>query len=792
MWRTLGFFCLLSAALPAAPGDEAGLDFFEKRVRPILARQCYVCHSKMSQPPQSGLRVDLKETLLKGGNSGKPAVVPGKPEESLLLAAVRRTHPKLQMPPGRQLTEEQVAVLEEWIRRGAPAPEAGANAELAGPYDFEKARKHWAFQPVKRVAPPAVTDPLWSKSAIDRFIKARLDQDKLVPNKLGSKRVLLRRVTYDVTGMPPSTEEMDAFLADSTPGAWEKVVDRLLASQRYGEQWGRRWLDLARYSDTSGCNADFPVAEAWRYRNYVIESFNRNKPYDRFLTEQLAGDLMTHRDVEDRNEKVIATGYLAGSRRFGSHGTEFWLTIEDTIENVGKSMLGLSVNCARCHDHKFDPIPQTDYYALYGILSSTVYAFPGTEGRQAPKDFSALGKEEDRKKIADFYQKSFELDEQIRKLRFDTSRKVPEPERQQRLRSLQAEQRQLRERGPKVPLAYAVFDGKAANAKLMRKGEPKNLGEEVPRRFLTILGGEKLRDENASGRLELAGWIADANNPLTARVYVNRIWQHYFGRGIVATPNDFGTRGEAPSHPELLDWLAGEFVASGWDVKKLHREILLSRAYRLAGGHNAVNAEKDPNNALIWKHTRRRLAAEEIRDSLLVSADALDATPGREHPFPPEVDWKYTQHHPFVAEIEKYETDKRAVYQFQQRIRKNPFFDLFDGADPNAPTALRPVSTTAIQALYWMNSEFLHEQADRLAVRAGMAYSSEPAQIQHAYRLLFARPALPPEVLEAQAYLRQARLELKRIGVPEEKLRREGLGSLMRVLLSSDEFLYLD
>jgi hypothetical protein len=748
-----------------------------------------------------GLLLDSRAGMLRGGKSGLPAIVAGKPEESLLIAAVTGVMKDVRMPPGKTLEAREIDSLVTWIKMGAPDPRTEAvqaGAEPTASYDWDTARQHWAFRPVQDPKPPQVTSVEWNRTGIDAFVKAKLDAQALTPQPRAARLALIRRATYDLTGLPPTPEETDAFLKDSSRQAFEKVVDRLLAGQQYGERWGRHWLDVVRYADTSGDNSDFPVPAMFRYRNWVIAAFNRDQPYDEFLRDQLAGDVLAAKDnlaatnKEEWQEKTIATGYLANSRRFGSRIQEFHLTIDDTIDNLGKGILGLTIGCARCHDHKFDPIPTADYYALYGIFKSTNYAHAGTEIYPHTYGFAALNPDQ-AGELKGYETQLSNLDNRIEdmkagKIKFpsDEEKKKAEAENQDNLRRLPA-------RYPYFQKAYAVTEGKPVNARIMVRGEPATLGPEVPRGFPTILGGQKLPPEaTGSGRLELAEWVTDPKNPLTARVMVNRIWAWHFGQGIVATPDDFGTRGAAPSHPELLDYLASRFMEGGWRVKKMHRLIMLSRAYQAASGYDAKNAAKDPKNAYLWKFNRRRLDAEEIRDSLLAVSGNLDPAPGGEHPFPPEMQWKYTQHQPFMGAESAFANNKRGVYLMQQRIRRQPFLDLFDGADPNAVTGVRPLTTTALQALYTMNDAFFHEQADALAVRVGMAYSTDPERLHYACKLLYGRAAAPDEVREARQFLKAARAALEGTDVPEDKKNRESWASLMRVLLSGNEFLTLD
>jgi hypothetical protein len=847
--------CIACMSLATAPARAAGpspadIEFFEKNIRPVLVEQCYKCHSAASEKIKGGLLVDTREGLLKGGDGG-PSIVPGNPDNSPLIIALRYTDEDMQMPPKHQLPAEQIKLLEKWVRMGAPDPREGAPAKPLASYDFAKAKTFWSFQPVKDPTPPTAVSAEWSGHPIDRFIAAKHAQMKLSPGTLVDRRTLIRRATFDLIGLPPTPAEVEAFVNDTSPNAWETVLNRLLASPAYGEKWGRHWLDLVRYADSSGCNADFPVAQAYKYRNYVIESFNRDKPYDQFLKEQIAGDLLPHKDDAQNYEQIVATGYLAIARRFGSSAHEFHLTLDDAIDNMGKSMIGLSLGCARCHDHKFDPIPTADYYALFGILNSTKYAFPGTELFPHPKDFTILAKGE---KADAFRRREAEmaaLDQHYQEL-VAIRRPIAVAEKEAKssgkpaaakseavlgallaattpalvprsalslpatiyiaraqaeppartladvsaeMAAIKAKLKQMENEPVTVERAYAVFDGSAANAHILRKGDPKTPGDEVPRGFLQVLGGQKLpATEKGSGRRELADWIADKSNPLTARVMVNRIWQGHFGKGLVQTPNDFGTRGKPPTHPELLDWLASRFIESGWSIKSMHRLILTSRAYQLASddeneSRQARNVELDVNNEYLWRFNRRRMEAEEVRDSLLAISGAMESGEGGPHPFPPESEWKYTQHRPFVA---TYETNRRSVYLMQQRIKRHPFLEVFDGADTNAVTAGRARETSPLQALFYLNDPLAYDSADRFAARLTSNDAQEDQRIDLAYQLCFSRPATSEERLIAHEYLRDTHERMEEAGVLSEQQPRAALASYLRVQLGSNEFFYID
>ncbi len=565
----------------------------------------------------------------------------------------------------------------------------------------------------------------WAKTGVDRFILAQLESAGRKPAPPADRRTLLRRVSYDLTGLAPTPVETAAFENDAGPGALEGVVSRLLASPRYGEQWGRHWLDVVRYADTAGENTDHPLPHAWRYRNWVLRALNDDEPYDQFIRDQVAGNLVAASAPSERaTDQVIATGYLAIARRFGHDiDKDMYLTHADTIDTLGKSVLGLSLGCCRCHDHKYDPLSARDYYGLYGIFDSTRFPSPGCEPKQRPRDLVAL---------------------------------------------------------PAGVVAYAVADAVPKNAREQRRGDPADLGPEVPRKFPDVLGGQKVQAASSSGRLELATWLTDANNPLTARVIVNRVWQWHFGRGLVATPNDFGTRGARPTHPALLDYLASRFIKSGWSLKALHREILLSATYQQA----SVSSEHSP-----WydSFARRRLSAEELRDTLLVASGELDLAPGAAHPFPAEAKWSFTQHAPFAAE---YETQKRSIYVMQKRNRRNRFFALFDGADPNETTPERSVTTVPTQALFFMNDPFVHARAARFASRVLASAPTECGRLNFAYRVLLSRDPTDDERTVASTFVKEyAAASADR---PEKERVVAAWAAYSRALLSSNEVIHVD
>jgi Protein of unknown function (DUF1553)/Protein of unknown function (DUF1549)/Planctomycete cytochrome C len=810
----------MSPAVRAEEKSDApdGVAFFEKKIRPLLVKHCYECHSADAKKVKGELRLDTRDGVRKGGTNG-PAIIPGNPEKSLLLKAVRQVDDALKMPPKEKLLADEIADLEAWVKMGAPDPRTTAAAKI----DPAKARELWSLRPVRDPAVPAVKDESWPLISIDRFILARLEAKGLKPVPAADKRVLIRRATFDLTGLPPTPEEIDAFLADESPEAFAKVVDRLLSSPAYGERWGRHWLDVVRYADTAGDNSDYPIPQMVRYRDWVIAAINRDMPYDQFVTEQLAGDLLPATGEADRYAKLVATGYLANARRFGSYEEERYpwhLTIEDTIDNLGRTFLGLTINCCRCHDHKFDPLSQEDYYALYGFFSSTRYPRPGIELDKVQRDFvplapadrvaAAEAKRKDRladlgakvktvtteKSAADKALKEAEkADEKERKEKIAEAKKRVD-ELTAKVKAVKKEQEDFEKTPLPFDTAYAVVEGKTegkrkvGNACVQIKGDPERLGREVPRRFPTVLGGHALSTEaKGSGRLELAKWITDRKNPLTARVMVNRIWQYHFGRGIVPTPSDFGKQGQPPTHPELLDYLATRFVASGWSVKAMHRQIMLSRVYQLSSQDDELNAKADVGNELLWRFNRRRLDAESIRDALLAVSGSLDRSRGAPHPFPAMPTWNFTQHNPFKA---VYDTDRRSVYLMTQRIQRHPFLALFDGPDTNASTATRITSTTPLQALYLMNDPFVHVRARKLTERLMAEYSDDSSRIERAYALLFGRPPTGEETATVRDYLGRVLEKLRAAGEPKVRMSAKAWESLARALMLSNEFVYVD
>jgi hypothetical protein len=675
----------------------------------------------------------------------------------------------------------------------------------SGASSKETTSLHWAFQPITNPVtygnPVALQLPV--PSPLDRYIQARLQAEGIAPVGPADRTTLIRRATLDLTGLPPTPQEISSFVSDELPGAFSRVVDRLLASPRYGERWGRHWMDVVRYADTAGDNADYPVPELYRYRDYIINAFASDKPYDRFIEEQLAGDILARGGSRDAYaEGIVATGFLALSRRYGTGPYELWhLTLENAIETVGQAFLGLNLKCARCHDHKFDPISMRDYYGLYGIFASTEFPWAGSE--------EILTKQFNRQKFVPLLPESeaapiwegwvarvTALKEVIARVEQENPTEPQATEdKKRRLSVLKQELRTLEKPGgpAALPMAYAVREGQSQDVPIQKSGDPAKPGEIVPRCVPAVLLGRSSFQPapGASGRLEFARWLTQPGNPLTARVMVNRIWQHHFGSGLVTTPNNLGVRSDPPVHQDVLDYLATQFVANGWSVKSMHRLIMNSAAYQRASVDLPASRERDPANRFLWRFSRQRLDAESLRDAWLFIAGELDLEHPGPHPFPGPADWGWTQHNPFK---DRYESKHRSVYLMTQRFQKHPFLSLFDGPDTNNSTEARRVSTVPQQALFAMNNSFLEERALALARRILGSSSSETTRISNLTRLVWGRPPVPDETTRFARWLEEARLAIA--GDPDfarlPDPATETWAALARVVLTSNEFLYVD
>ncbi len=769
MRRTALFLLVaLSGPATAAPPSAEGVEFFEKHVRPLLVQHCQSCHGPQKQ--HGGLRLDTKADFFKGGDNG-PVVVVGDPEKSPLIHAVRQDGSVKKMPPKTQLEAPAVAVLSEWVKRGAPWPDGGPVARTRTVAEVRE--QHWSFRPVHKPAVPAVKDSAAVRTSVDAFVLADLEKKGLRLSAPADLRTLLRRVTFDLTGLPPTPEEVDAFLADRSADAYEKVVDRLLASPAYGERWGRHWLDVARYADTKGYvfTEERRYPYSYTYRDWVIRAFNEDLPYNQFVQQQLAADLLPpYRGVADLpaatddNRSLAALGYLTLGRRFLNNTADI---IDDRIDVVSRGLQGLTVACARCHDHKFDPIPQKDYYSLYGVFDSC----------QEPAELPLVGQPEPTPAYQAFEKELSKRQEAVAKYKEEhqTELKARNRKFQDELKALEkkVEEWKVTAEGAPPRAMVLVDRPQPHNPYVFLRGNPGNRGPAVPRQYLEVLSSDRKPFTRGSGRLELAQAIASPDNPLTARVLVNRVWLHHFGTGLVRTPSDFGLRGEPPTHPELLDWLAATFVEGGWSIKKLHRTLVLSSVYRQSSVDRPEAAAVDPENRLLWRMNRHRLEFEALRDSLLAVAGRLDRKmggKGEEIAAPPF-------------------GKRRTVYGFIDRQNLPGLFRTFDLASPDASTPQRFTTTVPQQALFLMNSPFPADQARALVARPDVvAAKTDEERIDRLYRLAFGRPADPAEVKLGLEFLTAARASQAKTS-PGQLNAWEQYG---QVLLLSNEFAFVD
>jgi cytochrome c553 len=747
----------------AKPISATDLQFFETKIRPILVESCYKCHSKEADKVRGGFLIDTREAILHGGNTG-PAIVPGKPDESLLIQAIRYKDEDLQMPPkGEKLTDQQIADLTEWVRRGAPDPRSIVAKGSSGKTYGGVGKQHWAFQPVKKPELPAVKNAAWVKNPVDNFVLAKLEASGMEPNTPADKAVLIRRIYFDLIGMPPHPAEVQAFVKDTSPDAYAKIVDRLLASPQYGEHWARYWLDVARYSDTKGDarqQEDLRFAHAYTYRDWVIKAFNADMPYNVFIQHQLAGDTVQaeiDRQAKAKGEPppenrypLAAMGFLTLGNQFNGRRDDI---IGDQIDVTTKAFLGLTVACARCHDHKFDPIPTKDYYSLYGVFANSMVPTENPTLQSSVPQTAALL--EYMEKSAALDKRQAELQAQKDALRAATgggkgkakgkemmvAAKIDPKLRgqiQRTEREIQRDMGNLEIQHPGAPArVHSLQDVPTRQIKdypVLLRGEVGNRGEIVPRRFLEVLSPDpKKRPEwkNGSGRAQLAMAIADPKNPLTARVMVNRMWQQHWGVGFVETPDDLGNMSSTPTHPELLDYLAATFVENNWSIKALHRTIVLSAAYQQSNTNNPKYAEQDPNNKLLWRFNLRRLDFEELHDSLLAITGELNLTRGGK---------------PVSIGSEEF-AKRRAVYTLIDRQNPPELLTQFDFPNPDVPSGRRYETLVPQQALFLMNSPMVIETARKLVDRPAFAeLKDDEERVTLLYLAIFQRWPTKQEV----------------------------------------------
>jgi mono/diheme cytochrome c family protein len=930
---------VLLANRSASAGPADAVEFFESKIRPLLANNCFICHGPKMQ--MVGLDLSTASGFFKGSDNG-PVVIKGDPENSRFIQAVGYQG-KIKMPPAGKLQDQQIDDLRDWVRMGAPWPASVAAADVAAgnarePHEPAE-REFWAFRPVKKVVPPAVRNSSWIKTPVDHFILAKLEEKGIDPASHAGKLALLRRATFGLTGLPPTEQEIEEFLTDSSPDAFSKVVDRLLTSPRYGECWGRHWLDVARFAESTGADEDRRYPYAWRYRDYVIDSFNRDLPYDQFIMEQVAGDLLPAMKSGEVNiNGVVATGFLAlGPKPIAQQDKVKMVydVVDEQIDVMSKAFLALTISCARCHDHKFDPISSKDYYSLASIFAST-RSFKKIEGtvsqfyveplvsRSVYQKYEACQKkigarmmeidwirEEEAagyarrlsSRMADYmvaawkvyeqgaspaelaseqgldlavlerwvgylrpdgevkphlarwravqeslltatakdYQDQFQImakewqnaladwkskieaareshTEIPEKPKFDGGKdrlfselafgsvdpgngKIVRPgplalperspeqlfsaESRERLAALRQDVEELKKASPpEPPMACAVAEGQSITQRIFMRGNHDTQGEEVPKGVPQILVEQQPFDlRQGSGRLELAKWLADPKNPLTARVMANRLWQWHFGEGLVRTPSNYGKMGLRPTHPELLDYLAGRFIESGWSIKAMHRLLMLSNTYQMSSQVTREKAEADPSNEL-WSHfNRRRLTVEEIRDSFLGLDGTLDLTMGGSLQT-----YNDTEDGNERPSFSLPQTKRRTVYLPLRRSNLFSLLNLFDFGDATSSSDGRTRSNVAPQALFMMNSDFMSERSRCFAEFLLKGKSIDESQrIQQAYRIALSRSPTAQEIQNAIQYI--TRFPAKAAG---REAYLDGWQSFCQILIASNEFIYVD
>jgi|UniRef100_UPI003784ABF3 hypothetical protein len=757
-------FLVASAGLVAAadmtPDQRA---FFESKIRPVLVKQCYECHSQGAKKLGGKLLLDAPSEMIVGGESG-PSLIPGKPDESLIIQAVR--YDGLEMPPKKKLPEQVVNDFITWVKMGAPDPREVV-PKTAGKMKKAPQEPLWSLLPVANPTPPVVKKRDWPRESLDAFILAKIEQKGHQPTADADWRTLIRRLSFDLVGLPPPSSLVDS---SDLPG----VVDHLLNSPHFGERWGRHWLDVARYAESNGNdglsrNPSFP--HAWRYRDYVIRAFNEDMPYDRFITEQLAGDLLPADSPAQRDRQLVATGLLAlGAKPAKAMNDNFEMdVVADQINVIGSGIMGLSVGCARCHDHKTDPIPTRDYYALAGIFKSseTMWGAAAHQGLTAPQ--TPLHELQSAAKVIP----RFEVEPII---------KANPPHRPPAKPSFKY--------AADAPLAMGLREAKAVtDCKLNIDGESKKLGPEVPRGFLSACGSidaALLPDMTQSGRLQLAQWLTSPRHPLTARVMVNRVWQQLFGEGLVRTPDDFGVSGEQPTHPELLDHLATRFMREGWSIKRLIRSIVLSRAYQLSSQCDEKLREADPDNLLHARHNRRRLDAESVRDAMLAATGDLNPQPAQ---------GSLIQHRDvLINELPPLHqpSQHRSVYLLMLRNSMPPELTPFNLPDATTITGRRDASTLATQSLYMLNNAFIVGQSKRFASKVRQASEDTTARVHFAYRQALARDATETELRRAQDFLRETDLMLASAQNDANQRLSDAWAAFCQALLVSNELRYVD
>jgi len=802
--RQLCLFSIFFLGSGVAAEDAGDVQFFESRIRPVLAEHCYECHSAEADKSKGGLLLDTRDGIRTGGDTGA-SVVPGSVEESLIIGAINHTDPEIEMPPKKpKLSDAVILDFKKWIEFGAIDPRDRADVAPA------LSANHWSYQPVAEPEVPAPADTDWAASEIDRFVLAKLEENDLEPSPDAETHVLLRRLCFDLVGLPPTPEQMAEF----SPADLEKTVDRLLASDGFGVRWGRHWLDVVRYAESNGRESNIVYPHAWRYRDYIIDAVNHDIPFDRFLTEQIAGDLMHFESEEERARLLVATGFLAlGAKGLNVQDKAQFAAdlVDEQLDAFSRAFLASSIACARCHDHKSDPVSMEDYYSLIGIFKSTdtfygtwidsennnsgeLIRLPDVPGQLIP------GKGLSREKVEELKGQLAELDEQERKGK-EMAEKAKAEGKDMRenfnemLRAvigaywkrggIDGRLAAVDDEGNPLPLCMGAMDAAiAVNSPVYLRGELKNPTDPVPRGVPALFNMEAAKPESAedSGRLALAEWVTRSDHPLTARVMANRVWSHLFGAGLVETVDNFGPTGQAPSHPELLDYLAVEFRENGFSVKKLVREIVLSRAYRQSSVFQKAAFNIDPDNRLLWRANKRRLDAEAIRDAMLAVTGEIDLSPR-----PGSLASDLRSHSVSLIGFDKSVPDdlddslRRSVYLPVFRENLPDVLDLFDFAEPSLVMGEREETNVPLQALYLMNSRFIAERSGALAERLMREKSNRAERIARAFHLCYNRPPDKEETAMIEDYFTDSDTDEKETTV-----------RFCQALLSSAEFRIAD
>ena len=866
IFSPLLLIALLTVSSQVAFGQEElsreELNFFEAKIRPVLIKECYGCHSAKTGATKGGLMVDTKDALLVGGDSG-PAITPGDLDESLLWGSIN--HEDYNMPPGKMLSDKVIEDFKKWIEMGAPDPRVMKVTEIKSeitPEDVAKGREFWAFKPPALPSTPSVADESWADTEIDRFVLSRLEQNELQPADDADPETVLRRLTYGLVGLPPTPKQITSIKKNfrrDPKAAIEKVVDELLGQEQFGERWGRYWLDIARYGESSGREVNVTYANAWRYRDYVIDSFNADKPYDEFIQEQIAGDLLPIKSDEDWAENLIATGFLAmGPKALAEqNGRQFRLDlIDEQVDVTSRAILGVSVACARCHDHKFDPIPQSDYYAMSGIFenTSTHYGTIDTLQNRRPSNLIILPVEDPKlkkkklssKELQDLKDKLADVQESFReatraRLQMRRSGESAKTDPQQATINVARLSTQKAALEAKInsydakgnPHTYAMGTqevDKLVETRLLDRGEFDRPGQVVERGFPQVMCEEAVElNSKSSGRLELARWMGSDKNPLAARVMVNRIWQHMMGQAIVRTPENFGATGQSPTHPELLDWLAVKFVEENWSVKAIIREIAVSHIYRTGSQYNSAAFNEDPTNELLWRFEPRRLDAEAIRDSLLTIGGQLD----KERPYGSiaAVGDGLVRNGTIFSMADKSNSESSmqsgnrrgrrnrggqsqmgmksnvagaAVTTLDQPVKYRSVYlpivrdnvarslEVFDFAESSMVIGTRETSNTPDQGLYFLNNKFVIEQSEKFAQRLMDQHSDVETQVRNAFLWAYGREATNGELSAAKEFYEKSEVSDGGSRRDRSSVALKKLTALCQGILASAEFRFLN